>query len=357
MDLQTLAQIGLEHASAALPEILYLKSGIDLTRPTLIRGIVNERCNYKCLQCGCWRLDRYDEITIQQWKDSLASVKDYLGAYTIQFSGGEPFVKKGFLDLLEFCRREAINFGLITNGSTLAIPRVASRLVATRPLKLDVSVDGPTPEIHDRLRGAPGSLDAIRRGINAVRAEQERAGVHFPVRIKPTINAVNFRSMPALVSWTVEVGASSIDFQPITGWTEESGSELWPKSEEIPALKETVAVLIELKSRGAPIETSEHNLRSLPGYFVHEKVAPQFSICRVGLRQFNIDPRGIVTTCPEYGPIGDITKESARAIWEGFLARENRRRTAACTKGCPFGCGPKPFLEKIGRGLMLLRRG
>jgi MoaA/NifB/PqqE/SkfB family radical SAM enzyme len=357
MDLHTLARLGLKQASAALPEVLYLNTGIDLTRPTLIEGVVNERCNYKCQQCGCWRLGNYQEITIQQWKDALGSLKDFLGTYTIQFSGGEPFVKKGFLDLLEFCRDQSIDFGLITNGSALAVPRVASRLVASRPLNVDVSVDGPTPEIHDRLRGAPGSLAAIRRGIQAVRNEQVRTGVRFPIRIKPTVNAVNFRAMPALVSWTVDVGASSIDFQPISGWTDESRGELWPKPEEVPALEETVATLIELKARGAPIETPEHNLRSMPAHFLHHEVTPQFGICRVGLRKFNIDPRGIVMTCGEYPAIGDITKESARAIWEGFVARENRRITTACTRGCTFGCMPKPFLEKIGRGLMLLRRG
>jgi MoaA/NifB/PqqE/SkfB family radical SAM enzyme len=55
------------------------------------------------------------------------------------------------LDLLEFCHEHSIDFGVITNGSAFESERVIRRLVAARPLKVDISVDGPTAEIHDRL--------------------------------------------------------------------------------------------------------------------------------------------------------------------------------------------------------------
>jgi sulfatase maturation enzyme AslB (radical SAM superfamily) len=255
-------RIGLKQASASLPEILYLNTSVDLTRPTLVRGVINERCNYKCLHCGCWRLGEYREINIAQWTHALASLKEFLGSYTIRFSGGEPFIKKGFLDLFEYCRDRSIGFGLITNGSAFISPEVVRRLTATRPLNLDISVDGPKSVLHDRLRGAPGSLAAIERGIEGLRAEQRRTGVSFPIRIKPTINAMNFRSMPALVIWTVNVGASSVDFQPIRHWTEESRGALWPTPEVISEMEAMIAELIGLKRAGAPIETADHVLRT-----------------------------------------------------------------------------------------------
>jgi MoaA/NifB/PqqE/SkfB family radical SAM enzyme len=357
MNAYRLVKIAMNHVPAALSEALYLNTGIDLTYPTFISGIVNERCNYKCLQCACWRLERYEEMTIAQWQVALASLKEFLGPFTIQFSGGEPFLKKGFLDLLESCREQSIEFGVITNGSAFANPGLVSRLVASRPLKVDISVDGPTAEIHDRLRRVPGSLDAITRGIAALRAEQGRTGLRFPVRIKPTLNASNFRSMPALVSWAVDAGATSIDIQPICSWTEESRGELWLEPADIPDLETVVAELIRLKADGKPIETSEHQLRNLPAHFLHQAPIPLMSTCLIGLRKFTIDPRGVVTTCGEFAPIGDVTKESAKDIWQGYAARENRRQTTACTKGCTFGCLPKSLSEKLRRGLMLLQRG
>jgi MoaA/NifB/PqqE/SkfB family radical SAM enzyme len=221
MDLALMGRLGLRQLSSILPEALYLSTGIDLTRPTEIRASVTTRCNYKRLQCGCWRCEPGQEMSIVQWEMALASIKEFCGPYRIHFVGGEPFVKKGFLDLLEFCRERSIDFGVITNGSAFANEGVVSRFVAARPLKVDISVDGPTPDIHDRLRGYPGSLASIAADIGKLRDARHRLGVSFPIRIKATLNAVNFRSMTDLVTWAMEHGATSIDIEPIREWTDE----------------------------------------------------------------------------------------------------------------------------------------
>ncbi len=154
-------------------------------------------------------------MSIDQWKKGLESIKEFIGPYRVQFVGGEPFVKRGFLDLLEFCHEQSIDFGVITNGSAFASDRVVRRFVAARPLKVDISVDGPTAEIHDRLRGVSGSLLSITAGIHKLLDIGRELGVQFPIRIKPTLNSVNFRAMPDLVTWAVEQGATTIDIQPM----------------------------------------------------------------------------------------------------------------------------------------------
>jgi MoaA/NifB/PqqE/SkfB family radical SAM enzyme len=355
MDTTTIVKLGLSEISARLPEILYLHTGIDRTRPVWFHAVINQKCNYKCKQCECWRLKEYVEISIEQWKSALSSIRDFVGRYTIQFCGGEPFIKKGFLELLEHCRSNDIDFGVITNGSAFSNLKVVDRLAASRPLNVDISVDGATPEIHDTLRGVDGSLRVIEEGIRSLRAAQEAIGVRFPIRLKPTINAHNFRSIPGLVRWATEVGASTIDFQPIREWSEESRGELWLKGEDIGEFRSIVEDLIVLKKQGAPVETSDHLLREMVPHFLREPVAPELDTCLVGIRSFTIDPRGVVTTCGDFGPIGDLTRQTAREIWEGPAARENRRLTTACTKGCAFGCMPKPLSEKLRRCLLMLK--
>jgi MoaA/NifB/PqqE/SkfB family radical SAM enzyme len=354
MDLAMMGRLGLRQLSSILPEALYLSTGIDLTRPTEIRASVTVRCNYKCLQCGCWRFEPSPEMSIAQWEMVLASIKEFCGPYTIQFVGGEPFVKKGFLDLLEFCREQSIDFGVITNGSAFASDRVVGRFVAARPLKVDISVDGPTPEIHDRLRGIPGSLAAIVAGIRKLRDTRSALGVSFPIRIKPTLNSVNFRAMPDLVAWAVEEGATSIDIEPIREWTDESKRELWLSPQEIADLQLVVSELLRMKAGGAPIETSEHKLRHLPDHFRRLNVTPEVATCRIGMRVFSIDPSGIVSCCGEFMPLGDLTRQSAREVWTGQVAQEVRRGTVNCGKGCPYGCNStKPIFHTIKRGLMV----
>src|SRR5262245_1365075 len=100
MQVSTLACLGWKHAKNHLAEELYLKTGIDHTKPTTFYGLVNERCNVKCRFCEYWRLESYkDEMTIEEWQRALSSVKHFVGEFSISFSGGEPFIKNGFVDL------------------------------------------------------------------------------------------------------------------------------------------------------------------------------------------------------------------------------------------------------------------
>jgi MoaA/NifB/PqqE/SkfB family radical SAM enzyme len=293
-------------------------------------------------------------MSIEQWKVGLASIKEFVGPFTIQFVGGEPFVKRGFLDLLEFCREESIDFGVITNGSAFASGSVVRRLVAARPLKVEISVDGPTPEIHDRLRGIPGSLDRISTGIHTLKETQCGTGIRFPIRIKATLNAVNFRTMTNLVVWATDRGATTIDIEPIREWTDESKGELWPTLADLVDLREVICELIRMKKNGLPIETSERKLLGMIPHFRREKVEPEVSTCRIGLRVFGISPNGIVRSCYDFAPLGDLARQSAREIWTGAIAKGVRCGTVHCSKGCAYGCfATKSIAQRIKRGLMI----
>src|SRR5262252_8575299 len=164
MKLSMLTHAAVRHGTHALSESLYLKAGVDLTKPRAIKGFVNERCNYKCLYCDCWRKSVYPEMSIAEWCHALESLRDFIGYYVIQFAGGEPFVKKGFLDLLRFCDQRSIGWGVITNGSMFS-PATVKAVIEAHPLNIDISVDAANAEIHDQVRGIPGSLAKITEGI------------------------------------------------------------------------------------------------------------------------------------------------------------------------------------------------
>lgn len=364
MNASTLATAAIRHARAGLADLLYLKTGVDVTRPISIRGQVNERCNYACRYCDFWRLPHYqDEIGIDDWQRALASLHDFLGRYTIQFSGGEPFVKQGFVDLLEFCHRRGIRFGVITNGSAFTAS-VVDRIVRARPLNLDVSVDAARSDIHDTVRGKPGSLQAIEAGLRRLRDAKRRTGAEFPVRIKATVHAHNFRILPDLVRWVVDHGATCVDFKPLHEQNDEARNELWIReAQDREELARVADALIALKESGAPIETPRYALRSLPKHFAARgnELAPGLAPCRVGLRDYHIVPNGDVQVCWFYPPIGNVLEASARDIWLGPVAREIRSRTVKCGRfgspDCASSClAHKPLREEVKRALLLLGR-
>ncbi|AFY78055.1 putative Fe-S oxidoreductase [Pleurocapsa sp. PCC 7327] len=364
MELKHLIKLATRHITHTIPEMLYLKTGYDLTKPLAIQGIVNERCNYKCRYCKFWRLENYkDEMTIPEWQTALLSLKKFIGSYVIQFGGGEPFIKKGFVDLLEFCYSHGIDWGVITNGSTFD-RQTARRVVAARPVNLDISVDSADSEIHDFVRGVPGSLSKIEQGIGFLREERDRLGLKFPIRIKPTVHRYNFRYLPELVEWAQRVGATTIDFAPVRPafGLAEIETELWIQEEsDREVLKQVIETLIAMKQQGASIETNDAKLCSFIDHFRGNKVYHGVSPCRVSLRDYHIRTNGDVISCWFYPPLGNIKTHSAREIWYGEQARRLRAQMIACTKfgevDCANSClSHRTLAQKLELGMLFLRR-
>ncbi len=361
MKIEQLARHASQRALQEVREFAYINAGVDLTRPQYIRGMVNERCNYKCRYCGFWQQKDYlEELSIDEWKQALRSLKDFIGPapFAIQFSGGEPFVKKGFIDLLHFCHDNRIDWGVITNGSALT-PRTIERTVAAAPLNIDISVDSNDAEIHDHSRGIPGSFARIEGGIRTLRDARAAAHKHFLIRIKPTVHANNLASLPDLVRWTQDVGATSIDFAPVRPWVPEASGKLWIKN--LPLLDRIIDELIEMKHSGAPIENTETQLRSYRPHFANEMITPAVTPCRVGLRDFHIMPNGNVRTCWFYPVVGNVKDATAEEIWRSDTARLQRQQTTTCDKmgsvDCANSClSHRTVSHDARRSVMLLKR-
>jgi MoaA/NifB/PqqE/SkfB family radical SAM enzyme len=356
MDVLTLSKLGFKHSQNSVAEALRISTGYDITKPVTFYGLINERCNVKCRQCEYWRLPQYkDEMTIEEWQNALLSIKEFVGEFSINFSGGEPFIKKGFIDLLAFGNKNGIHCGVVTNGSCMTKEN-AAKTVAARPFNVNFSVDAPNAELHDYLRGQPGLFEKLSNGIKYLREECGKQGVQFPITVKPTINALNFRLMPKLVEWAQKIGATTINFQPINRWTQETNEELWIEKEQHEELAKVLERLSEMRKNGAPIMNSDEVLQLFLPHFREEKAPAENLPCRVGLRNYWIDTCGDVKLCNDYPVIGNVKHQSAREIWYGEKAQDIRRQTLDCGQLCLITCvSQKTLKDKVMMGLKLLK--
>jgi radical SAM protein with 4Fe4S-binding SPASM domain len=334
MDAFTVPRFVLRRLQGIVREQIYLTSDTDFTRPESIHGVVNQRCNFACQYCYSWQRTEYTEISIAQWQNALLSLRDYIGKYLIQFSGGEPFVKKGFIDLLTFCHSHEIEWGVITNGSAFN-NKIVQRVVAADPVNIDISVDSSNAAINDDVRGSKGGLSNIEDGIQRLADERVKYNRRFLIRIKPTVTKKSFRFLPELVTWAAKHGADSIDFSPVRAeqfWTKKHYEELWLSSSDLKELNQIVQELLRLRDSGKRIETAPEKLIALVDHFHERKTFTGVSPCRVGMRDYFISPQGDVQVCWEYPSIGNVLTQSAKEIWEGTKAREIRAETVVCNK-------------------------
>jgi len=167
---------------------------------TYLRVSVTDRCDLRCIYCMSERmrfLPRADLLTIEEL-DRLCGVFVDRGVRRLRFTGGEPLVRRGFLDLLHAVGRR-LGAGLdeitvTTNGVQLAA--FAAPLFNAGVRRVNVSVDSLDRETFQRITRRD-RLPEVLEGIEAA----ARAG------LKVKINTValkhdNAHEIPDLVQWS-----------------------------------------------------------------------------------------------------------------------------------------------------------
>src|SRR6202008_1828796 len=81
--------------------------------------------------------------------------------FYVNIGGGEPTVRRDFWELLDYATAHHVGVKFSTNGSRIT-PRIASRLAANDYVDVQISLDGATAEVNDRVRGR-GSFDTAIR--------------------------------------------------------------------------------------------------------------------------------------------------------------------------------------------------
>lgn len=126
-------------------------------------------CNLECSHCfiSCSpHNDKFGFLSLETVAGMLEeSVK--WGVREYYFTGGEPFLNRDMVPILE----RTLEYGpatVLTNGTVLK-PEWLERLAAAEKrgvycLEFRVSIDGPTPEMNDPLRG-PRTFERAMRGV------------------------------------------------------------------------------------------------------------------------------------------------------------------------------------------------
>jgi cyclic pyranopterin phosphate synthase len=165
-----------------------------------LRVSVTDRCDLRCTYCMAEHmvfLPKRDVLSLEEL-DRVATAFVGLGVRKLRLTGGEPLVRKGFMELVHSLSRHLRSgaleeLTLTTNGTRLA--RFADALAQYGVKRVNVSLDTLDPERFRRVtRG--GGLAQVLAGIDAAQA----AG------LKVKINTValaqdNRAELPAMVAW------------------------------------------------------------------------------------------------------------------------------------------------------------
>jgi len=170
-------------------------------RPRLIAFEVTRRCRYACRHCranaGCLTNER--ELGTEQCKKILSAVADFAKC-TLILTGGEPMERGDIYELAGYGRDLGLRMVMATCGYLLDDSSI-TRLKKAGVLALSFSLDGASPETHDKFRGAEGAFDAVISAAEIAR----RAGMRF--QINTTISKINVGEVVGIAELTKRLGA------------------------------------------------------------------------------------------------------------------------------------------------------
>lgn len=179
---------------------------------------VTNRCNMRCDYCYAEVNSSRVERTAEEWIDVLSGMYDH-GLRAVLFSGGEPFMHRGFISLLSWAAPRLVVE--INSNGTYINDEVAATLASFDLKLVQISVDSPTAEYHDSVRGRgthAKAVAAIRRLV--------AAGV--PTQISTVVTSSNRGLLEAMVDFAQELGAR-MKGDPVTrtGFAKRISDERW----------------------------------------------------------------------------------------------------------------------------------
>ena len=124
---------------------------------------ITESCNLDCSYCYA-RIAQTGVNMPAEMAVGLAKNLEAKGVWRLVIGGGEPFLHPEIIFILSEILETGISIGIVTNGipirkhydDVLDLSRIHGRR-----LNLQISIDGPTPEIHDRNRDQGQAVFAI----------------------------------------------------------------------------------------------------------------------------------------------------------------------------------------------------
>jgi AdoMet-dependent heme synthase len=187
--------------------------------PFLAIWEVTQSCDLACKHCraAAQPIAHPDELSNAEGKALIDQIAD-MHIPIFVFTGGDPMKRKDVFELIRYGADKGVQVALTPSATPLLTREAIFKLKEAGLVRLGISLDGSTPEIHDNFRGLPGAWE---RTIQAVEWANE-AGI--PIQVHTTISRHNANDLDdlcnlfeklAIVMWNVfflvPVGRGQLD--------------------------------------------------------------------------------------------------------------------------------------------------
>ena len=271
---------------------------------------ITERCNKHCRHCY-QNGHLMEELPLPKLGLVLDRMEEALVKWdrqgSLSFTGGEPFIRRTELFTLMDRVDQILSFtyyDILTNGSLLTDDVIESFKKQKKLRRVQVSLEGSTPEINDSIRGEGSyteTLDAIRR----------MKGQDITVGVMTTLSQFNQHDIPKLINLMNSEGVDTFALERLI--PEGNGKGLSDQLLSPQEIKKVYENIYDMKNN----LNHTHILMYRPLFTLVAPDDPDVgALCSVGNNALTIMPDGTVFPCRRLPiAIGNILEDGLFKIW------------------------------------------
>jgi len=270
-----------------------------LVRPYSLLCELTYSCPLQCPYCSNPPefMAHTEELSTHEWLRFIDEAAA-LGVVQVNFSGGEPLLRRDLSQLV----RKAYDIGLYTHlitGGTLLNDKILSELRSSGLDSLQVSIQDANPFVSDRIAGGLASFKKKKNSILLAK----NAG--FALTINVVLHRQNLANIKAIIGLAEDFGVERLELAntQFNGWALKNRNSLLPTQSQVQC---AAAVVEAARNR---LKGKMEILYVLPDYF---EPYPKPCLNGWGRIFMTIAPDGTVLPCQAAREICGLTFENAR---------------------------------------------
>jgi len=319
-------------------------------KPDWVSYMATLRCNLQCTMCRtCY--DNPVELTTGEARSLIDQVADW-GVTIFNVLGGEPFMRRDIIEILDHSHHRGLVTSVTTNG-TLINERRARALAPLNMVHFNVSLDGLEAS-NDAVRGkgvfAKASQFVARMADLDREEEARRAQTGEPwwpreVTLNAIVHAQNLDEVIPLIEHMRDIGATGAQLLALFDHPETRQSDMWFGERDLPHLDRTiddVLIWFARDSSGFRLINPPDDLLNFKAYY-RDQLRPIDAPCYNGFKELYINADGEGLMCDGHleflaDSFGNVRDAPIRKLWGSRKARKMRRRIIRCEHACTQDC-------------------
>ncbi len=270
---------------------------------------LTSRCNERCIHCYIpnGKKNAGNDMPTEKVFSLIDEFAD-MGGLQVTLSGGEVFLHKDIIPIIQYCRKKDMQISILSNLIALTDEQIPYIKEANISL-LQTSLYSMNPEIHDAITTIKGSHAKTKSAI------EKLVAADIPIQISCPVMKANCTGYAKVLQYAQTLRCKAqTDFIMMA----QSDFDTQNLSNRI-SLEETERLLRDILEWDRDYKEYTLNLNSISEEiaFDPERYAKQ-PLCGAGINDCCITENGDVYPCAGWQAMvcGNVYKQSLREIWE-----------------------------------------